>query len=41
MSFDTRVAEALADKNLKLAVERTAGTAEAKRAISVDAFPDF
>lgn len=41
MSFDSRVATALADRNLKLAVERTAGTAEAKRAAVVDAFPDF
>ena len=40
-TFDQRVAEALADKTLKLAVERTAGTAEAKRTIAVDAFPDF
>ncbi len=40
-TFDQRVDEALADKNLKLAVERTAGTAEAKRTIAVDAFPDF
>ena len=40
-TFDQRVDEALADKTLKLAVERTAGTAEAKRTIAVDAFPDF
>ncbi|MDI1295525.1 MAG: lactate utilization protein B, partial [bacterium] len=31
----------LADPLLKIAVERTAGTAEAKRTIAVDAFPDF
>ncbi|MFZ3483613.1 lactate utilization protein B [Sphingomonas sp. 3-13AW] len=39
--FDARVEEALADPVLKLAVERTAGTAEAKRALAVEAFPDF
>jgi L-lactate dehydrogenase complex protein LldF len=39
--FGQRVEEALADPVLKIAVERTAGTAEAKRAIAVDAFPDF
>jgi L-lactate dehydrogenase complex protein LldF len=39
--FDARVEEALADPVLKLAVERTAGTAEAKRALAVAAFPDF
>nr|WP_232474244.1 lactate utilization protein B [Sphingomonas sp. MA1305] len=31
----------MADHNLKIAVERTAGTAEAKRAVAVAAFPDF
>ena len=36
-----RVEDALADPVLKVAVERTAGTAEAKRAAAVDAFPDF
>lgn len=40
-AFDDRVDLALADRNLKIAVERTAGTAEAKRTIAVDAFPDF
>jgi L-lactate dehydrogenase complex protein LldF len=39
--FTDRVDAALADPILKIAVERTAGTAEAKRAIAVDAFPDF
>jgi L-lactate dehydrogenase complex protein LldF len=39
--FGQRVEEALADPVLKIAVERTAGTAEAKRAIAVEAFPDF
>ena len=41
MSFESRVAEALADRNLKTGVERTASTAESKRAVAVDAFPDF
>ncbi|MBI0476256.1 lactate utilization protein [Sphingomonas sp. MA1305] len=40
-TFDRRVDAALADHNLKIAVERTAGTAEAKRAVAVAAFPDF
>ena len=39
--FGSRAAEALADPVMKLAVERTAGTAQAKRALAVDAFPDF
>jgi len=39
--FKTRADAALADPVLKLAVERTAGTAEAKRALAVEAFPDF
>jgi L-lactate dehydrogenase complex protein LldF len=41
MSFTDRAAMALADPVLKIAVERTAGTAETNRAIAVDAFPDF
>ncbi|MEN2746522.1 lactate utilization protein B [Sphingomonas sp. T9W2] len=41
MSFGQRVDLALADKVLKVAVERTAGTAEAKRALAVEAFPAF
>ncbi|MBB4085088.1 lactate utilization protein B [Sphingomonas carotinifaciens] len=40
-SFKTRTAAALADPLLKVAVERTAGTAEAKRALAVDAFAGF
>ena len=40
-AFKTRAAAALHDPILKIAVERTAGTAEAKRAVAVDAFPDF
>lgn len=39
--FTDRADAALADPILKIAVERTAGTAEAKRTIAVDAFPDF
>ena len=39
--FKERAAAALADPLLKLAVERTAGTAEAKRAVAVAAFRDF
>lgn len=41
MSFGQRVDLALADQVLKIAVERTAGTAEAKRALAVEAFPAF
>jgi L-lactate dehydrogenase complex protein LldF len=41
VSFGQRVDLALADPVLKLAVERTAGTAEAKRAVAIDAFPAF
>ena len=40
-AFTDRADAALADPILKTAVERTAGTAEAKRAVAVDAFPDF
>jgi len=39
--FKARTDAALADRILKIAVERTAGTAEAKRAVAVAAFPDF
>ena len=39
--FIERADAALADPILKIAVERTAGTSEAKRAIAIDAFPDF
>ena len=39
--FQQRAEEALADPLLKLAVERTAGTAEAKRAAAVAAFDEF
>lgn len=40
-AFTARADAALADRVLKTAVERTAGTAEAKRALAVDVFPDF
>ncbi len=40
-AFSDRADAALADRTLKVAVERTAGTAEAKRAVAVSAFPDF
>ena len=40
-AFTERADAALADPILKIAVERTAGTSEAKRAIAIDAFPDF
>ncbi|HEU4960796.1 MAG TPA: lactate utilization protein B [Sphingomonas sp.] len=40
-AFTDRAAAALADPVLKTAVERTAGTAQAKRAAAVAAFPDF
>ncbi|MES2337200.1 MAG: lactate utilization protein B [Pseudomonadota bacterium] len=39
--FTNRADAALADPLLKLAVERTAGTAEAKRAMAIAAFDDF
>ncbi|WP_404339598.1 lactate utilization protein B [Sphingomonas sp. MMS12-HWE2-04] len=39
--FKDRAAAALADPLLKSAVERTAGTAEAKRALAVAAFDEF
>ncbi|MEL6964208.1 MAG: LutB/LldF family L-lactate oxidation iron-sulfur protein [Pseudomonadota bacterium] len=40
-TFKARAATALADKRLKLAIDRTAGTAEAKRALAVDDFTEF
>lgn len=39
--FKERAAEALADPILKIAIERTASTAEAKRDAAVAVFPDF
>lgn len=40
-AFTDRVDAALADPLLKIAIDRTAGTAETKRAAAVAAFPDF
>jgi len=40
-AFTDRAEAALTDRLLKIAVERTAGTAETKRAAAVAAFPDF
>lgn len=40
-TFKQRSAVALADPRLKLAIDRTAGTAERKRAAAVDDFPEF
>ena len=41
VSFRKRVEAALADPTLKLAIDRTTGTAERKRAAAVAAFPQF
>ncbi|MFO1144967.1 MAG: LutB/LldF family L-lactate oxidation iron-sulfur protein [Amaricoccus sp.] len=40
-SFKARADAALADATLKLAIERTTGTAERKRAAALAAFPEF
>ncbi len=40
-SFKDRAAQALSDKRLKIAIDRTSGTAESKRAMAVDDFPQF
>lgn len=40
-AFKTRAHDALADPNLKTAIDRTTGTAETKRAVAVAAFPEF
>ncbi len=40
-TFKERARAALSDANLKTAIERTAGTAETKRAVAVDDFPQF
>ena len=40
-AFSARVDAALADRTLKLAIERTTGTARAKRAAAVAAWPQF
>ncbi|MDP5307270.1 lactate utilization protein B [Paracoccus spongiarum] len=39
--FKARADAALADRTLKLAIDRTTGTAEAKRAAALSAFPEF
>ena len=39
--FKTNSNEALADRTLKIAIDRTTGTAERKRNIAVTAFPEF
>ena len=40
-NFKTRAAGALADRTLKVAIDRTTGTAERKRAAALAAFPEF
>ena len=40
-AFDLRVDKALADPQLKIALERTTGNARRKRAVAVAAWPDF
>ncbi len=40
-AFDLRVDKALADKQLKVAIERTTGNARRKRAAAVSAWPEF
>lgn len=40
-AFKARVEAALADRTLKVAIDRTTGTAERKRAAAVTAFPEF
>ena len=40
-SFKARADAALADRTLKLAIDRTTGTAERKRAAALAAFPEF
>ena len=41
LAFKERAAAALADGALKIAIERTTGNAERKRAAAVAAFPEF
>jgi L-lactate dehydrogenase complex protein LldF len=41
LSFKARADAALADRTLKLAIDRTTGNAERKRAAAVTAFPEF
>ena len=40
-SFSERAAAAVADRGLKVAIDRTTGNAERKRAVAVAAFPEF
>lgn len=40
-SFKDRAKSALADKTLKIAIDRTTGNAERKRAVAVAAFPEY
>ena len=40
-TFKARADAALADRTLKLAIDRTTGNAERKRAAAVSAFPEF
>ena len=40
-AFKARAATALADPTLKIAIDRTTGNAERKRAAAVAAFPEF
>ena len=40
-SFSERAAAAVADRGLKIAIDRTTGNAERKRAVAVAAFPEF
>lgn len=40
-SFKDRAASAMADPTLKVAIDRTTGTAERKRAVAVAGFPEF
>ena len=41
LSFKARAKEALADPTLKIAIDRTTGTAERKRAVAMTQFPQF
>ena len=41
MSFKARAEEALANPTLKIAIDRTTGTAERKRAVAMTQFPQF
>ena len=41
LSFKARAERALADPTLKIAIDRTTGTAERKRAVAMSQFPQF